>query len=80
MFVRTFVSAELHRIRSVTSTLLMRLTTACMQIMNLATSHHLVSAAASAGPLRVESTADGLRLYCTLKYYTEHLKTTWYFK
>ncbi|XP_075897501.1 myomesin-3 [Nelusetta ayraudi] len=36
--------------------------------------------AASASPLRVESTADGLRLYCTLKYYTQHLKTTWYFK
>lgn len=51
-----------------------------MQILNSATSHPLVSAAASASPLRVESTADGLRLYCTLKYYTQHLKTTWYFK
>lgn len=51
-----------------------------MQILNSATSHPLLSAAASASPLRVESTADGLRLYCTLKYYTQHLKTTWYFK
>ncbi|KAM9310400.1 myomesin-3 [Pholidichthys leucotaenia] len=36
--------------------------------------------ALSASPLRTESTADGFRLYCSLKYYISFLKTSWYFK
>ncbi|XP_077431645.1 myomesin-3 isoform X2 [Vanacampus margaritifer] len=31
----------------------------------------------SAGPLRVQSTAEGFRLYCCLTYYISYLKTTW---
>ncbi|XP_057691458.1 myomesin-3-like [Corythoichthys intestinalis] len=34
----------------------------------------------SAGPLRVQSTAEGFRLYCCLTYYISYLKTTWSFK
>ncbi|XP_061631446.1 myomesin-3 isoform X1 [Phyllopteryx taeniolatus] len=34
----------------------------------------------SAGPLRVQSTAEGFRLYCCLIYYISYLKTTWSFK
>ncbi|XP_054638923.1 myomesin-3 isoform X2 [Dunckerocampus dactyliophorus] len=36
--------------------------------------------AMSAGPLRVQSTAEGFRLYCSLKYYISYLKTIWSFK
>ncbi|KAM7421303.1 hypothetical protein PAMA_015448 [Pampus argenteus] len=36
--------------------------------------------ALSAGPLRIESTAEGFKLYCSLKYYISYLKTIWYFK
>nr|XP_020445778.1 myomesin-3-like [Monopterus albus] len=36
--------------------------------------------ALSAGPLSVEGTAEGFRLYCSLKYYISYLKTSWYFK
>nr|XP_061814698.1 myomesin-3-like [Nerophis lumbriciformis] len=36
--------------------------------------------AMSAGPLRVQSSAQGFRLYCSLKYYISHLKTSWSFK
>lgn len=36
--------------------------------------------ALSAGPLRIESTAEGFKLYCSLKYYISFLKTSWYFK
>ncbi|XP_019724605.1 myomesin-3 [Hippocampus comes] len=34
----------------------------------------------SAGPLRVQSTAEGFRLYCCLTYYISALKTSWDFK
>ncbi|XP_062255192.1 myomesin-3 [Platichthys flesus] len=36
--------------------------------------------ALSAGPLSVQSTAAGFKLYCSLKYYISHLKTSWNFK
>ncbi|KAM8871187.1 myomesin-3 isoform 2-T2 [Spinachia spinachia] len=36
--------------------------------------------ALSAGPLKVQSTAVGLLLYCSLKYYMSSLKTRWLFK
>ncbi|KAM9353647.1 myomesin-3 [Symphorus nematophorus] len=36
--------------------------------------------AMSASPLSIESTAEGFKLYCSLKYYINHLKTSWYFK
>ncbi|XP_029360148.1 myomesin-3 isoform X2 [Echeneis naucrates] len=36
--------------------------------------------ALSAGPLRLQSTAEGFKLYCSLKYYISYLKTSWYFK
>ncbi|XP_037532742.1 myomesin-3 [Nematolebias whitei] len=36
--------------------------------------------ALSAGPLRMESTADGFRLYSSLKYYISCLKTSWFLK
>ncbi|XP_070691358.1 myomesin-3 [Pempheris klunzingeri] len=36
--------------------------------------------ALSAGPLRIQSTAEGFKLYCSLKYYISYLKTSWYFK
>ncbi|XP_029958269.1 myomesin-3 isoform X1 [Salarias fasciatus] len=36
--------------------------------------------ALSAGPLRIQSTAEGFRLYCSLKYYISFLKTSWFFK
>ncbi|XP_059910244.1 myomesin-3 [Gadus macrocephalus] len=36
--------------------------------------------ALSAGPLGVQGTAEGLRLYCSLKVYQTHLKTTWSFR
>lgn len=38
------------------------------------------SAALSAGPLRIQSTAEGFKLYCSLKYYISFLKTIWHFK
>ncbi|CAG6014633.1 unnamed protein product [Menidia menidia] len=34
--------------------------------------------ALSAGPLRIQSTAEGFKLYCSLKYYISFLKTVWY--
>uniref|UniRef100_A0A3Q3BA08 Myomesin 3 n=1 Tax=Kryptolebias marmoratus TaxID=37003 RepID=A0A3Q3BA08_KRYMA len=34
----------------------------------------------SAGPLRIQSTAEGFRLYCALKYYINSLKTSWFFR
>ncbi|KAM9723019.1 myomesin-3 [Menidia menidia] len=34
--------------------------------------------ALSAGPLRIQSTAEGFKLYCSLKYYISFLKTAWY--
>lgn len=37
-------------------------------------------AAMSAGPLKIESTAEGFKLYCSLKYYINQLKTSWFFK
>ncbi|XP_055359313.1 myomesin-3 isoform X2 [Betta splendens] len=36
--------------------------------------------ALSAGPLSIQSTAAGFKLYCSLKYYISYLKTSWYFK
>ncbi|XP_034410301.1 myomesin-3 [Cyclopterus lumpus] len=36
--------------------------------------------ALSASPLEIQSTAVGFRLYCSLKYYISHLKTSWHFK
>lgn len=36
--------------------------------------------AVSAGPLRIESTAEGFKLYCSLKCYINYLKTSWHFK
>ncbi|XP_061676890.1 myomesin-3 isoform X2 [Syngnathoides biaculeatus] len=34
----------------------------------------------SAGPLKVQTTAEGFRLFCCLIYYISDLKTTWSFK
>ncbi|XP_073341600.1 myomesin-3 [Pagrus major] len=36
--------------------------------------------ATSASPLKIESTAEGFKLYCSLKYYISYMKTSWYFK
>ncbi|KAL2084759.1 hypothetical protein ACEWY4_020277 [Coilia grayii] len=36
--------------------------------------------ALSAGELRVQSTADGFKLYCSMKYYLSYLQTSWHFK
>ncbi|XP_066534268.1 myomesin-3 [Hoplias malabaricus] len=36
--------------------------------------------ALSAGPLEVQSTAEGFKLYCSLKYYLSDMKTSWFFK
>ncbi|KAM8735526.1 myomesin-3 [Acanthopagrus schlegelii] len=36
--------------------------------------------ALSASPLKIESTAEGFKLYCSLKYYISYMKTSWYFK
>ncbi|XP_041844433.1 myomesin-3 [Melanotaenia boesemani] len=36
--------------------------------------------ALSATPLKIQSTAEGFKLYCSLKYYISFLKTSWYFK
>uniref|UniRef100_A0A8C6UTK8 Myomesin 3 n=1 Tax=Neogobius melanostomus TaxID=47308 RepID=A0A8C6UTK8_9GOBI len=40
----------------------------------------LLDEALSAGPLSIECTEEGFRLFCSLKYYTSHLKTSWLFK
>ncbi|XP_029929114.1 myomesin-3 [Myripristis murdjan] len=36
--------------------------------------------ALSAGPLRIQCTPEGFKLYCSLKYYLSYLKTGWHFK
>ncbi|KAM4600603.1 myomesin-3 [Polymixia lowei] len=36
--------------------------------------------ALSAGPVRIQCTPEGFKLYCSLKYYLSYLKTSWYFK
>ncbi|XP_017309001.1 myomesin-3 [Ictalurus punctatus] len=36
--------------------------------------------ALSAGPMRIQSTAAGFKLYCSLKYYLSYMKTSWHFK
>ncbi|KAI4879118.1 hypothetical protein NFI96_007768 [Prochilodus magdalenae] len=36
--------------------------------------------ALSAGPLGIQCTAAGFKLYCSLKYYLSYMKTSWYFK
>uniref|UniRef100_A0A8C0GBV8 Myomesin 3 n=1 Tax=Chelonoidis abingdonii TaxID=106734 RepID=A0A8C0GBV8_CHEAB len=34
----------------------------------------------SAKPLKVQPTAEGIRIYSEVKYYTDYMKTTWYHK
>lgn len=42
---------------------------------------HLSKACAlSASPMRIQCTAEGFKLYCSLKYYLSYLKTSWHFK
>ncbi|XP_056618512.1 myomesin-3 isoform X1 [Triplophysa dalaica] len=36
--------------------------------------------ALSAGPVRIQCTAGGFKLYCSLKYYLSYMKTSWHFK
>ncbi|XP_062842071.1 myomesin-3 [Trichomycterus rosablanca] len=36
--------------------------------------------ALSAGPVRIQCTAAGFKLYCSLKYYLSYMKTAWHFK
>ncbi|CAM4696725.1 unnamed protein product [Leuciscus chuanchicus] len=36
--------------------------------------------ALSAGPVRIQCTAQGFKLYCSLKYYLSCMKTSWHFK
>ncbi|XP_055759477.1 myomesin-3 isoform X1 [Salvelinus fontinalis] len=36
--------------------------------------------ALSAGPVRIQCTAMGFKLYCSLKYYISYMKTSWHFK
>ncbi|XP_030637314.1 myomesin-3 [Chanos chanos] len=36
--------------------------------------------ALSAGPVRIQCTAEGFKLYCSLKYYLSYMKTSWFFK
>ncbi|XP_065155076.1 myomesin-3 isoform X2 [Paramisgurnus dabryanus] len=36
--------------------------------------------ALSAGPVRIQCTAKGFKLYCSLKYYLSYMKTSWHFK
>ncbi|KAK2903649.1 hypothetical protein Q8A67_008362 [Cirrhinus molitorella] len=36
--------------------------------------------ALSAGPVNIQCTAQGFKLYCSLKYYLSYMKTSWYFK
>ncbi|KAJ8373437.1 hypothetical protein SKAU_G00040170 [Synaphobranchus kaupii] len=36
--------------------------------------------ALSASPLKIQSTAEGFKLYCSLKHYLSYMKTTWYLK
>lgn len=51
----------------------------CMQSVALNNQKSCL-AALSASPLKIQSTAEGFKLYCTLKYYINNLKTTWHFK
>ncbi|XP_073781636.1 myomesin-3 [Danio rerio] len=34
----------------------------------------------SAGPVYIQCTAQGFKLYCSLKYYLSYIKTSWHFK
>ncbi|KAM3873043.1 myomesin-3 [Diretmus argenteus] len=36
--------------------------------------------ALSAGPVKIQCTPEGFKLYCSFKYYLSYLKTTWHFK
>ncbi|KAG7469064.1 hypothetical protein MATL_G00124840 [Megalops atlanticus] len=36
--------------------------------------------ALSAGPMEIQCTAEGFKLYCSLKYYLSYMKTAWFFK
>ncbi|XP_043117649.1 myomesin-3 [Puntigrus tetrazona] len=36
--------------------------------------------ALSAGPVCIQCTAQGFKLYCSLKYYLNYIKTSWHFK
>lgn len=38
------------------------------------------NSALSAGPMRIQCTATGFKLYCSLKYYLSYMKTSWHFK
>lgn len=40
----------------------------------------LLSAGASASPLKVLCTPEGIRLQCFMKYFTEEMKVSWYHK
>uniref|UniRef100_A0A669F8S2 Myomesin 3 n=1 Tax=Oreochromis niloticus TaxID=8128 RepID=A0A669F8S2_ORENI len=40
----------------------------------------LLDGALSASSLKIQSTGEGFKLYCSLKYYISFLKTSWYFK
>lgn len=43
--------------------------------------HHLSRMCAlSASPVRIQCTALGFKLYCSLKYYLSYMKTSWHFK
>ncbi len=50
----------------------------CMQIIRSSGFSFSISAAMSASPLRIQSTAEGFKLYCSLKYYINYLKTSLY--
>ena len=40
----------------------------------------LSSAGASASPLKILCTPEGIRLQCFMKYFTEEMKVNWYHK
>uniref|UniRef100_A0A673JLD0 Myomesin-3-like n=1 Tax=Sinocyclocheilus rhinocerous TaxID=307959 RepID=A0A673JLD0_9TELE len=40
----------------------------------------ICSTARSAGPVCIQCTAQGFKLYCSLKYYLSYMQTSWYFK
>lgn len=52
----------------------------CISMQNTPCLLTCTFSALSAGPLSIESTAEGFRLYCLLKYYINQLKTSWQFK
>ncbi|KAJ8405028.1 hypothetical protein AAFF_G00329490 [Aldrovandia affinis] len=42
--------------------------------------HLCKQCALSAGPMKIQSTAGGFKLYCSLKYNLSYMKNSWYFK